>query len=352
MVGGDKRMKRREEWPRVAIIILNWNGWQDTIECLESVYQIMYANYDVIVVDNDSQDESIDKIKGYGEGKIEVVSDFFGYDPSNKPIEIVEYTREEAERAKEGVHADFYSDRRLIIIKNEKNYGFAEGNNIAIRYAMDILDPKYILLLNNDTVVESSCLTELIKAVEVDNKIGIVGPKIYYYDYFGRTNIIWSAGGRIKWWRLFVSYYIGTKEEDIGQFESIHEVDWVSGAALMIKCRIIDTLSLFDSEYFIGPDDVDYCLKAQKHGIKVTFAPKARIWHKVSASRKKLSKAQIPNLSLSYRLVKKNFSSAVYIYHLGVLPIILLMWGTQYLIKYRDRQTLTRFLKMLKNFVC
>ena len=86
------------DYPRVSIIILNWNGWKDTIECLESIYQITYQNYDVIVVDNGSKDDSVQKIKEYCEGKIKVESKFFEYDPSNKPIYVLEYTREQAEK--------------------------------------------------------------------------------------------------------------------------------------------------------------------------------------------------------------------------------------------------------------
>ncbi|MFV9677706.1 MAG: glycosyltransferase family 2 protein [Methanosarcinales archaeon] len=82
---------------KVSIIILNWNGWQDTIECLESVYQITYPRYDVIVLDNGSGDESIEKINEYCKGKIEVESKFFEYSSENKPIKIIEYTREDAE---------------------------------------------------------------------------------------------------------------------------------------------------------------------------------------------------------------------------------------------------------------
>lgn len=115
--------------PKVSIIILNWNGWEDTIECLESLYQITYPNYDVIVVDNCSKDESIEKIKEYAEGKIEVESKFFAFSDNNKPIKIVEYTREEAEAGgwKEKELENVPSNRKLILIKNEKNYGFAGG---------------------------------------------------------------------------------------------------------------------------------------------------------------------------------------------------------------------------------
>ena len=142
--------------PKVSIIILNWNGWRDTIECLESLYQITYPNYDVIIVDNGSEDGSIQKIKEYAESKIKVESKFFEYSSENKPIKIIEYTREEAEAGggKEKEITDLPSNKKMIIIKNEKNYGFAEGNNIAMRYALKALNPDYILLLNNDTVVD------------------------------------------------------------------------------------------------------------------------------------------------------------------------------------------------------
>jgi len=165
------------DYPKVSIIILNWNGWEDTIECLESLYQITYPNYDVIVVDNGSEDESIEKIKEYAEGNIEVESKFFEYSDRDKPIKIIEYKREEAEAGggKEEDIADLPSNKRMIITKNEKNYGFAEGNNIGMRYALKALNPEYVLLLNNDTVVDKEFLGELVKVWESDEKIGIVG---------------------------------------------------------------------------------------------------------------------------------------------------------------------------------
>jgi len=136
-------------YPRVAIIILNWNGWLDTIECLESVYQMTYPFYDAIVVDNGSENSSIDKIKEYADGKIHVESPFFTYRVENKPIAYIEYTRQEAED--DGIFGKSLSNvlppKRLILIKNEKNYGFAEGNNIAIKYVLDTNFQKYILIL-------------------------------------------------------------------------------------------------------------------------------------------------------------------------------------------------------------
>jgi len=109
--------------PRVSIIILNWNGWEDTVECLESLYQITYKNYDLILVDNGSEDNSVDRIKEYCKGKIKVKSRFFEYSDKNKPIKIkiIEYTRDEVENINEGGIEDFEdlpSNRKLIVIKN------------------------------------------------------------------------------------------------------------------------------------------------------------------------------------------------------------------------------------------
>jgi len=254
------------DYPKVSIIILNWNGWKDTIECLESLYQITYPNYDVIVVDNGSKDDSIEKIKEYAEGNIEA-------------------KREEAEAGggKEEEIADLPSNRKLIIIKNEKNYGFAEGNNIGMRYALKALNPDYVLLLNNDTVVDKEFLGELVKVGESDEKIGIVGPKIYYYDFNGRRDVINFAGGKFSMWKG-QPYHIGINEVDKGQYDKIKEVDYVEGSCLLTRREVLDKIGLFDPSYFAYWEENDLCMRGFKAGYKSVYVPKSKIWHKVSSS--------------------------------------------------------------------
>jgi len=158
---------------KVAIVILNYNGWQDTIECLESVYQIDYPNYDVILVDNASSEDSIVKIKEYCDGKIKVESKFFEYNPNNKPIMVAEYEKNELEDC--SIDPDFRnlpSNRKLILIKNDRNYGFAGGNNIGVRFAMKYLKPEFILFLNNDTVVDEKFLMSLVGKIKDNSIIG------------------------------------------------------------------------------------------------------------------------------------------------------------------------------------
>ena len=162
-----------------------------------------------------------------------------------------------------------------MMIRNEKNYGFAEGNNIGIRCALKILNPDYILLLNNDTVVESKFLSELVKVAEGDEKIGIVGPKIYYYD---RPNIIASAGGKINFFG--VAYQVGEGEREGERHEKSEYFEWITGTSLLLSRELICSIEGFDSNFFIFEEDLDLCLKAAKKGFKVSYAPKAKIYHK------------------------------------------------------------------------
>lgn len=273
--------------PKVSIIILNWNGWEDTIECLESLYQIAYPNYDAIVVDNGSEDESIQKIKEYSEGKIEVESKFFEYFRDNKPIKIIEYTREEAEAGggKEKEIADLLSNRKLIIIKNEKNYGFAEGNNIAMRYALKALNPDYVLLLNNDTVVDKEFLNQLVKVAESDERIGIVGPKIYYYD---DPEIIQTIGVNINFWSgNTISLGYKKTDDDIGLNSEIFIVDYVYGACFLIKREVMTAIGLLDPDLFLYGEEIDWSLRAKINGYKSICCLDTQIWHKSQASSSK-----------------------------------------------------------------
>ena len=121
-------------YPLVSILILNWNRWKDTIECLESLYQINYPNYSVILIDNNSEDNSIEKIKEYCTGKLKIESEFFKYKMDNKPIHIFEYFNDEDTECKIiDEFIEISSNKKLMLIKNDTNYGFAEGNNIGIK---------------------------------------------------------------------------------------------------------------------------------------------------------------------------------------------------------------------------
>jgi GT2 family glycosyltransferase len=261
--------------PSVAIIILNWNGWEDTIECLESIYHINYPNYHVIIVDNNSSDDSIQKINDYAKGKMKVKSNFFKYDPKDKPIEILNYKEEYTELEK-----NLTSNKQLILIKNDNNFGFAEGNNIGIEFALKNLNPDYILLLNNDTVADKDFLKILVQEGEADTKIGLLGPKMYYYD---NPKVIWGIGGKIDW-KLARGLHVGIDELDVGQYSEKMNFDYINGSCLLIKKGVFEEIGLFDKKFFLYFEETDLALRASKKGYNSTYIPNAKIWHKISKS--------------------------------------------------------------------
>lgn len=270
-------MTSEKEWPKVAIIILNWNGWQDTIECLESVYQITYPNYEVIVVDNGSEDDSIEMIRKYCNGELTVESKFVSYINKNKPIDIKEFTKNEIE-SKKTIKIFFensYLHKELIIIKNEKNYGFAKGNNIGIEFALNN-GAEYIFMLNNDTIVASDFLEFLVGAMEQNDKIGIGGPTCYFYD---TPNVVWQSGLKINWWTGEIKNLVTNK---------IQDVDCVSGCAMIVKNTVFKNISLIDVRFPFGNEDYEFCTRARQNDFKVINVPNSKIWHKVSKSRNKL----------------------------------------------------------------
>jgi GT2 family glycosyltransferase len=225
--------------PRVTIIILNWNGLEDTIECLESLKKITYPNYELVIVDNASSGDDIKILR---------------------------------ERYGDYIH----------VIANDKNYGFPEGCNIGMKYALS-KGTDYMLLLNNDVIVDPEFLSNLIEVGEHDSSIGILGSKIYYYD---RPNEIQGAGGRIRWWLGVIEIY--RCENDIGQFDEIAERDFLFGTSFLVKKAVIDKISFMDPYYFFGPEEYDICERAKRAGFKVVYVPQSKIWHKSGASRAKL----------------------------------------------------------------
>ncbi len=227
--------------PKVSIIILNWNGLEDTIECLESLKKITYINYEVIVVDNGSEGNDA-----------QVLGENFG---------------------------DY-----IHLIKKDKNYGFAGGANIGMGYALDNSSPDYLLLLDNDTVVDPEFVIEMVKVAEANPAIGVAQSKIYYYDEPDRLQFI---GGRINLWigdivgkTTGFDRILGRKEIDRGQHDSIKEAEYTPFWCALIKRKVAESIGLFDESYFLGCEDLDYCLRVKKAGYKTVYVPKAKIWHK------------------------------------------------------------------------
>ncbi len=229
MIGKDEHI------PLVYIIVLNWNGKNDTIECLRSLRGMTYPNARVLVVDNGSTDDSVDSI------------------------------------------AQLFPD--ITILRNEKNLRFAGGNNKGIEHALT-KKADAILLLNNDTIVENNFLTAMIDELLSNEQNGMVGPKILY---FAAPKKIWFAGGIIKWHQGWMMHR-GIREDDHGQYDYPTSTDYISGCCLLVKREVVEKIGMLDESYFIYGEDADWCERAKREGFLLRYAPKAIIWHKVSAS--------------------------------------------------------------------
>jgi len=220
---------------KVGIVIINFNQEKDTTACLSSLREIDHPNYEIVLVDNASKGNSADRIK------------------QNFP--------------------------EITLIKNSENLGFAEGNNVGIRYLLK-KNIDYVLLLNNDTVVDKKFLTELVDCLEAYPGAGMAGPKIYYMH---RPDVIWFAGGDFRALSGRTFHY-GLGQKDRGQFDKVREIGFVTGCALLAKRCVIEKVGMLDPDYFFSYEDVDWSLRAAKKHYKLIYVPTSRVWHKFAAS--------------------------------------------------------------------
>lgn len=216
--------------PYVVALILNNNRLKDTLECLDSLKKNTYVNYSVFELDIDPEEGSVDAIRN--------------------------------------IHPD------VEITQLIKNLGYAGNNNIGIRAALE-KGADWILLLNEDTILHSDCLTQLVEAGESDSRIGIVGPMVYHHNEPG---VIQSAGGKLgPHWE---SLHLAQNERETGQFTAPHEVDWISGCAIMVRRALIEQVGELDERYFLYWEETEWCIRATRKGWHVVHVPQAKIWHK------------------------------------------------------------------------
>lgn len=234
----------------VFIVVLNWNQPELTIECINSIKKLKVNKENklkIIVVDNGSTDDSLTKLR-----KIP----------------------------------------NIEVMETGSNLGFAAGNNFGIKYAID-KNADYVMVLNNDTIVDSDLMANLLNAIQQNKKIGIVSPKIYFakgYEFHKEKysksqlgKVIWYAGGKIDWKNVYGSN-IGVDEVDKGQFEKIKEIDFATGACFLARSEALKEVGLFDEKYFMYMEDMDLSERIKNKGYKIVFEPTAKLWHKVAQS--------------------------------------------------------------------
>jgi len=220
-------------YPKVSIVVLNWNGLKDAIECLESLKKITYPNYEMIVVDNGSEGNDADVL--------------------------------------EKRYKDY-----IKVIRNKNNLGWAGGVNKGIEYAI-ANGSNLLLILNNDIVVGKNFLEPLVKDMLMDENIGIIGPANYcYYE----PKKVFSSGQKISYWK--------GKVIELNLLGDSKEVDTLAGCCLLIKKEVIDKIGYFYEPYFLNLEETDYCARAGKTGFKTVCEPKSKVWHKIGATLGKI----------------------------------------------------------------
>ena len=221
--------------PHIYVLILNWNGKDILTPCLDSVLDIDYPNYTTIVIDNGSSD-----------GSGELVRNVY---PQTEYLQL------------------------------RQNYGFAGGYNRCFDYLRD-KNPRYILLLNNDTEVESGILSSFIEAVEHYGSQHIFGAKIFYKHTLQK---IWYAGGNVNLKLGWISHR-GIRKMDSEEYSFPIETDYVTGCCLFTSWAVIEKTEKLDEQFNMYGEDVDLCIRAKKEGIQCYYWPDAKLWHSVSAS--------------------------------------------------------------------
>jgi hypothetical protein len=248
--------------PVVSVIILNYNGLPYVQACLGSVLRSDYTSFEVVFVDNNSTDESL------------------------------EYAQK-----------NFGNDSRLKIIKNYENYGYAKGNNLGVNYA----DGEYLVFLNVDTAVEHDWLIELIEFLNSHTDVGIVQCKLKSMD--DRT-VLDCTGHFIDWFGI--AFVLGHGERDEGQYESITRIFAASGAAFGIRRNVFEKLGGFDEDFFMLFEEDDLCWRGWIAGYAVFYVPNSVVYHKSAAIRSTVGTYKTLYLSRRNRMVSmlKNYSVA------------------------------------------
>lgn len=248
---------------KLAIILINYNNYKDTIDCIESIYKVSYNSKKIILVDNGSGNESSVYLQ--------------------KSI------------SEKGYELDF--------LQLENNLGFAGGNNYAIQYAVN-KGYRLFWLLNNDTEIDPDSIKPMVELITSDPQCGAVGSKIYYWN----TDIIWSAGGFINKW-TGQSSVRGKNNTDSNEYNSVINCDYLTGCSLLIRYEALQSVGLMKDDYFLYYEETDWCVRAARKGWKMLYCPSSIVYHKVGRSTGGYSDPFIAyyNLRNRYTFVKRNY---------------------------------------------
>ena len=246
--------------PKIGVAILNWNGYDDTAQCLLSLRNSEARPAIVLVFDNGSTDGSAARLR-----------------------------------------AEF---PEIDLVLGETNLGFAEGNNRAVQRLLDA-GMEYIWILNNDTKVEPDCLGALVRVLAEDPAVGAASAKIWFMD---DNKPLCYAGAAFERW-TFNTWFRGLREPDVGQYDVAEDADVFSGCCMLIRADVVRRIGLFNRAFFAYAEDIDWSLRAREAGIRQRYEPRATLWHKMYGSSTRDGTRNIPKSSprVEYLLARNRF---------------------------------------------
>lgn len=288
------KIRQMTKKKNVCIILVNYNGYADTIECIDSLLNSNYLNFNILVCDNNSTDNSIRQIKKYFSGK-------------KIPVSLLPSAPK---------HSRKHKLSKINLLQSSRNIGFAGGNNLATEAAFRDGNFEYIWYLNNDTTVDKNTLFRLVESAETAGPgTGIIGAKLLYYH---TPDTIQAVGGKFN--RITGQpKHIGQGEKDLGQYNNpALQMDYVVGASMFVPAELIRKIGMMPEYYFLYYEELDWIASFRKQGYRNEYCPKAVVYHKEGASTKSFMKNKKSFISSFYG----TRSSIIYNYYYNRLFIV------------------------------
>ncbi|EAQ96639.1 glycosyltransferase [Congregibacter litoralis] len=267
----------------VYIVLLNWNGWRDSIACLESLIPNIRAGARVLVCDNHSSDESLNHIQAWARHERSAgISQHPRLAALQAKGQERPVTQRISRREAEAGLAD--PDAELILVDNGGNLGFAAGNNVGLRFALAQEDMQHVWLLNNDTLVEANCLPQMLNRLQAHNRPAVCGSVIHFFD---DPSIIQCIGGnrfdalRGRALESEGRYLEEGAMPDVGTIE--RQLDYLTGCSMLLPRSFLETVGLMNEAYFLYYEEIDWFTRAARR-FDLLVADGAHLYHREGGS--------------------------------------------------------------------
>lgn len=312
--------------PLVCFILVNYNGWRDTLECVRSIQLNAYENFKIIVVDNASKDNSIQHIQSFSEAG--------NLNQTNVPVQLQNFVQPQKQicynwslisdvqiKSKQ-LQPEAFINQKYFLVRSDLNLGFAGGNNLGVELAALLFQAGYFWFLNNDTVIDTNALSALVTAAEnlkASEKVGLIQSKVLFYH---QPELIQAVGGmfnpKTAW-----SYHLGIRQKDVGQFDKDHlEFDYVFGASIFASAEFINQVGFMCEDYYLYFEELDWHERGKQLGFKELYCFQSKVYHKQGAATgKKIKDKNRPawimglkyrNLLIFYRKYHRKYIFAAY----------------------------------------